>query len=496
MATLCSSTRSVLFGASALAASIYIYRRFHNASAVPFIYAILADINWLSDLTFTTSWNSAWQLLEFLFLAHELLASHLSSPAATVAALAAITLALNGAYKMSSLSAQSQVPNRAAPHSSHRKGGKHHSYGGHGHTSGHHSHGHGHGKHHQARRRRSCEIKEERSPPPSALDASHPLTSSLYTSHAQPTQPPAESSPSAAPSFAAAGLRFVRSSIEASSAVDFLQRGLSSLVPTGSHAAPMANLSSAFVPGQLPRVTSGQCLAVDEAEGGSPARAASSPSKKAADWAARLSDADLEEMREELAEVPEGGAPDGSKWELLLTRSTPTLSYTVWKRPWKNGLNTYKSATTLTGVTPEQLYTFQSDDDLRCKWDANILEFALLGQHQADEHTQLQYWRSKFPRPMAAREYIFVKRSWSEEDGLYSISKHAEAGPEQLPERPGRNHRVGDYCVGTRIFKAPSDDNQPRVCLVQLCHEENGVSAGMINMTLKKGLWSFVQTRE
>eukprot|EP00959_Pyramimonas_sp_CCMP1952_P084229 1761701-Pyramimonas_sp.AAC.1 len=49
MATLCSSTRSALFGASALAGSIYIYRRFHNASAVPFVYAILADINWLSS---------------------------------------------------------------------------------------------------------------------------------------------------------------------------------------------------------------------------------------------------------------------------------------------------------------------------------------------------------------------------------------------------------------------------------------------------------------
>ena len=31
---------------------------------------------------------------------------------------------------------------------------------------------------------------------------------------------------------------------------------------------------------------------------------------------------------------------------------------------------------------------------------------------------------------------------------------------------------------------------------MQLCHEENGVSAGMINMTLKKGLWAFVQTHE
>eukprot|EP00976_Prorocentrum_cordatum_P110279 1195168-Prorocentrum_minimum.AAC.3 len=34
------------------------------------------------------------------------------------------------------------------------------------------------------------------------------------------------------------------------------------------------------------------------------------------------------------------------------------------------------------------------------------------------------------------------------------MSKQTDAAPEQLPDRRGRNHRVGDYTVGTRIFEA------------------------------------------
>lgn len=52
----------------------------------------------------------------------------------------------------------------------------------------------------------------------------------------------------------------------------------------------------------------------------------------------------------------------------------------------------------------------QSDDVHRCKWDDNIQEFTLLGRSPDNEFVELQYWRSKFPRPLAHREYVFAKQ--------------------------------------------------------------------------------------
>jgi hypothetical protein len=65
---------------------------------------------------------------------------------------------------------------------------------------------------------------------------------------------------------------------------------------------------------------------------------------------------------------------------------------------------------------------------------------------------------------------------------------------EQLDSPKG--YRVKDYFVATKISDVTSlTDDLPVTQLVQYSQEDNGVSASMINLTLKRGLWGFVQTQ-
>ena len=47
---------------------------------------------------------------------------------------------------------------------------------------------------------------------------------------------------------------------------------------------------------------------------------------------------------------------EGSGWSPLLYRTEGAVTYAVWKKPWKGGLNAYKSTTTIRGVSADELY--------------------------------------------------------------------------------------------------------------------------------------------
>lgn len=58
-------------------------------------------------------------------------------------------------------------------------------------------------------------------------------------------------------------------------------------------------------------------------------------------------------------QAPTEEIPENSPWSMLLVKSMPNLTYTVWKRPFRNGLNEFKSTMEISGVTAKQVYDFQ-----------------------------------------------------------------------------------------------------------------------------------------
>lgn len=51
---------------------------------------------------------------------------------------------------------------------------------------------------------------------------------------------------------------------------------------------------------------------------------------------------------------------EGSGWSPLLYRTEGAVTYAVWKKPWKGGLNAYKSTTTIRGVSADELYRYKA----------------------------------------------------------------------------------------------------------------------------------------
>ncbi|KAK3253265.1 hypothetical protein CYMTET_37477 [Cymbomonas tetramitiformis] len=292
---------------------------------------------------------------------------------------------------------------------------------------------------------------------------------------------------------ASAGVRFVRNSFDSSNALEWCQRNASSA---------LESLRNPSHPKSLPRIASGSCLHLGSestVETRSIEPKSTSPPKPA--WANLIPEQEMRSIESELNVVPGlAKCPEDEGWEEFFEKSTDTVTYTAWKKPWKNGLYAYKSATVVKGVSGSALRAFQNDDDFRPHWDENVLEYTVLGSTEVEGNlSKLEYWRSKFPRPMAQREYVFSRKDWpGEVDGeSYSLCRSCPLPSDAEPESKGRAVRVPEYYVGHRIIDHSTPGQEtPAALMVIYCYEDNGVGARMINMTLKGGLWGFVQKHE
>ncbi len=125
------------------------------------------------------------------------------------------------------------------------------------------------------------------------------------------------------------------------------------------------------------------------------------------------------------------------------------------------------------GVTPVQAAAFYFDVRHKAEWDESCSAMlaipppALVAASSSDaaaaaaawseeEHAYARsaflYARSRFPAPMAQREYVYARRVWAKADdgGCYVVCKATDAHP--APPPPGcRAVRVGDFVSGTVI---------------------------------------------
>ena len=113
-------------------------------------------------------------------------------------------------------------------------------------------------------------------------------------------------------------------------------------------------------------------------------------------------------------------------------------------------------------------------------------------------------YRSRFPRPMAAREYNYVRRVWPRPTagGCYAICRACDApaassgGPGGSPGGDGfRAVRVGEF-VSSFVIRACQDAAAAGGVSTELvgCYfEDSGVRAGLAKMAVPKGLWAYIQ---
>lgn len=146
-------------------------------------------------------------------------------------------------------------------------------------------------------------------------------------------------------------------------------------------------------------------------------------------------------------------------WDAVVKESKPGLSLKVWRMPLRQGLYIYRSSVFMEGMDPREVRPFHLDDQARSLWDDSALSVERLPPPQAvdpgnfvdddcssagrvhhdNEQQQQQHvsrhaescihqYISRFPRPMAPREYTYARRVWNRpsDGGCYVIARHAD----------------------------------------------------------------------
>ncbi|KAG2442268.1 hypothetical protein HXX76_002355 [Chlamydomonas incerta] len=215
-------------------------------------------------------------------------------------------------------------------------------------------------------------------------------------------------------------------------------------------------------------------------------------------------------------------------WEMIVEEHKPGLHYFVWRRYLRKGLFIYKSKTVYESATVAQITGFTYDLDFRRVWDesmacqlpiappseaaaaaaaaaaghpsaAAVMTPAMAEAKAAGGRSAFMYARTKFPPPMASREYTYVRRCWAKPDdgGSYCISRACVACP-PAGVAGGRTVRVTDFVSGyvIRSSKGVFDPASPAVEVVNVYYEDPCLPSGIANMGIRRALWPMVQKAE
>lgn len=198
-------------------------------------------------------------------------------------------------------------------------------------------------------------------------------------------------------------------------------------------------------------------------------------------------------------------------WELVVEDHKPGLHYWTWRRHLRKGLYMYKSKTVYEAATTAQITAFTYDLEFRKTWDeaaaaqlaiappdAASLSAPNAAQAADNGRSAFMYARSKFPPPMASREYLFARRCWRKPDdgGCYCISRSCvHPSP---PTAPGRTLMVDDFASGyvIRSSKGVYDTASPATEVISVYFEDSHVPSGIANMGIRRALWPMVQKAE
>ena len=121
------------------------------------------------------------------------------------------------------------------------------------------------------------------------------------------------------------------------------------------------------------------------------------------------------------------------------------------------------------GITAAQLRAYQHDDAQRAEWDDSTQDFEHLPSTSAPScpqppsESKFLYCRTRFPAPLASREYIYARRVWARasDGGCYSVSRACRHAAKPSPT--GRAVRVADFVSGYIIRAMPRGEVAARL---------------------------------
>jgi hypothetical protein len=131
----------------------------------------------------------------------------------------------------------------------------------------------------------------------------------------------------------------------------------------------------------------------------------------------------------------------GNGWEILVEEKE--LRVYRRKLPGKSELYEYKCSGSYYDITPRNFVDAQLNIEYRREWDTNVLELEILSDDPEND-IQVVRWVAKYPFPMNARIYIYVRKKIVDEEARKIIvSSHAV--DEKLVPDKSKHVRVNNY---------------------------------------------------
>ncbi|KAI6176353.1 Angio-associated migratory cell protein [Aphelenchoides bicaudatus] len=118
-------------------------------------------------------------------------------------------------------------------------------------------------------------------------------------------------------------------------------------------------------------------------------------------------------------------------------------------RRWISSLYTYeyRCAGSYKDISADNFFRAQMDIDYRKKWDANVLKLDVLEKRDPD--VEIVRWVHKFPRPMSARIYIYLRRTVFDEK-----NQSLQVDSEALSEKEWPSESIDKSYVRVTVYKS------------------------------------------
>jgi len=233
-------------------------------------------------------------------------------------------------------------------------------------------------------------------------------------------------------------------------------------------------------------------------------RAFDLPTQFASGFADAVDRADFREFQARVGGMP-ASLPvleEGGKWQEMMNKSLPGMTYRAWRHIMPYGGTEYLSRTVFEGTTVEEVCDFFNHDDVRASWDKFLTKFRVVDSDEINgTGAEVVFWERSLP-VISNRDYCFTRRTWRvEEDSsataavpttYYAINKGCHH-----PEVPEYAHvkRVDPYSSCWRIRSVPGPDGTPSgaVETILMHFEEQKVQHDVARLAVKMGMWGIVK---
>ena len=207
-------------------------------------------------------------------------------------------------------------------------------------------------------------------------------------------------------------------------------------------------------------------------------------------------------------------ANDEGEWDVIASGKVGACTYRMLRgvsaedrEAMKTGIAKFRTEVLMAGVSADVLFDAQTDLLGRQEWDSTTLHPTQVEREaRAEGHNfaarDVVYWRLRYPRLMAPRDYIVARRQWrdSKNSTLTCICRDALSAPSALNAMKALQRGMGCQAVDVKrmysaVMVGPSADVNGSQ-YVSIYYEDPGVPPRIAHMAAAKGLDRYMATFE